>query len=146
MRLVSIVMIAVVVAAGGALAADVAKSVVDPYLQTQTALADDGLSGAKAGALALATAADKLGPSAAPLAAAARKLAGAENLEAARDAFLALTEALLKYAEATHSTLGSDVKLAWCPMNQKTWVQKTDQEIANPYFGKAMRSCGDFKK
>jgi hypothetical protein len=139
------VMLAVVAAIAVPAAADVVKAVVDPYLKAQTALADDELADAKAAGSTLAAEAAKLGTAGEGLVTAARKLQSAGDLEAAREAFYALTGALLKYAEASGTTLGDDVKVAWCPMNNRSWAQKNG-EIANPYFGKAMRSCGEFKK
>ena len=40
--------------------------------------------------------------------------------------------------------LGPDVKLAYCPMADKPWLQK-DKDIKNPYYGSAMLTCGSFK-
>ena len=36
------------------------------------------------------------------------------------------------------------MRLAYCPMVNKPWLQK-DKEIRNPYYGAAMLTCGSFK-
>jgi hypothetical protein len=36
------------------------------------------------------------------------------------------------------------VKLAYCPMVRGSWLQK-DETIRNPYYGKGMLTCGEFK-
>jgi hypothetical protein len=38
-----------------------------------------------------------------------------------------------------------DLKVAYCSMSGKSWLQK-GKEILNPYYGTAMASCGEFKK
>jgi hypothetical protein len=37
------------------------------------------------------------------------------------------------------------VKVAYCPMVRKSWLQK-DGTISNPYYGSSMQTCGEFKK
>jgi hypothetical protein len=36
------------------------------------------------------------------------------------------------------------VRTAYCPMAQKPWLQRGDT-LANPYYGKAMPTCGEFR-
>jgi len=36
------------------------------------------------------------------------------------------------------------VKMAFCPMVMKPWLQ-ADATITNPYYGKDMLTCGNFK-
>ena len=36
------------------------------------------------------------------------------------------------------------VKVAFCPMVQKPWLQ-TASTVDNPYFGKSMLTCGSFR-
>ena len=37
------------------------------------------------------------------------------------------------------------LKVAYCPMVQKSWVQE-DGAIRNPFYGSAMLSCGTFTR
>lgn len=71
----------------------------------------------------------------------ARALAAAEDLEAAREALGELTKPLVRYHKLTGAT---DVQVAFCPMVNKTWLQKDDETIGNPYFGQKMPGCGSF--
>ena len=125
-------------------AADAIDGVLTPYFRIQSQLADDK-GDVKADATLVAEAATALGPSGEPIAAAARTLASQSTLEAARDAFGALSEALVAYADSTHAALGSNTATAYCPMVKKSWLQQGD-EIRNPYFGKSMLGCGTLKK
>jgi len=132
-----------VVVAGSVTAAAVDwKPVVDPYLKIQTALAGDSLDGVAAGAAAVATAAAKLGAAGAPVAEAATRMGAASDIKAARTLFMDLSETLIK---AAGESLASDVRIAYCPMVKKHWLQ-TDKEIRNPYYGSSMLTCGTFKK
>ncbi|MGD9546698.1 MAG: hypothetical protein AB7V45_04020 [Candidatus Krumholzibacteriia bacterium] len=122
------------------------------YLAIQTALAGDSLDqvGEHASALGkLATvefdrrgevgAAGSGSPSAA-ITAAAAQLAGAKDLEGARRAFGDLSEALVRSGALIPA---GQLKVAYCPMAGKHWLQ-TGNEIANPYYGSKMLRCGSF--
>ena len=139
-----LVVLAVCVVVAGAVAAAAVdwKPVVDPYLKIQTALAGDSLDGVAAGAAAVATAAAKLGAAGAPVAEAATRMGAASDIKAARTLFMDLSETLIK---AAGESLASDVRIAYCPMVKKHWLQ-TDKEIRNPYYGSSMLTCGTFKK
>ena len=39
------------------------------------------------------------------------------------------------------AALGDDVRVAYCPMVQKYWLQK-GETIRNPFYGKEMSDCG----
>jgi hypothetical protein len=125
--------------------ADVATGLVDPYLRIQTALANDSLQPVKSDAGLIAAEAAKLGDPAKVLRTTASELAAASNIEAARTAFGRLSDALIKYADDTHTSLGSEMRVAFCPMVNKSWVQK-GTKIANPYYGKSMLTCGEIVK
>lgn len=129
----------------GAVRADLPATLLDPYLQVQTALAADQFEGVTANAAAIEKAAVALGKDAEPLAAGARKLAAAKDIAGARTAFGEVSTALVEYAEKTKSGLGPDVRVAFCPMVNKPWLTK-DKTIRNPYYGAAMLTCGSFKK
>jgi hypothetical protein len=70
---------------------------------------------------------------------AARKLAEASDLDAAREEFFVLTKPMAK-----HRKLAGDETtiVAYCPMAQKAWIQP-DREIGNPYMGQEMPTCGE---
>ncbi|MGQ0737043.1 MAG: hypothetical protein ACT4QD_25770 [Acidobacteriota bacterium] len=126
-------------------AADLPSALVDPYLQVQTALAGDQMSGLQAHAQAIATAALALGKDAEAIGASAKKLGASKDLAAARAAFGELSTAIETYAGRTGAGFGAGVRLAYCPMADKPWLQK-DKEIRNPYYGASMLTCGNFKK
>ena len=135
----------IMVATAVARAAELPKELVDPYLQVQAALASDKLEPVAMHAKAMNAVAATLGKDAEALAVTAKKLEDAKDIAAARTAFGELSAALVAYAEKTKSELGADVRVAYCPMVNKPWLQK-DKEIKNPYYGAAMISCGSFKK
>ena len=131
--------------AGSALAADLPAALVDPYLRVQTALAADKIDGLKADAGQIVRAAGSLGAQAKAIVDAARQLESAADVTKARDAFGNLSDAIVAYLQASGSTPGSDVKVAFCPMAAKPWLQK-GTAIRNPYYGKSMLECGEIKQ
>ena len=137
-------LVVMLVAASATQAAELPKTVTDPYLQVQAALVSDKTDGVADHARALQAAAAALGKDAEKLVASAKKLEGAKDIAAARTAFGEVSEALVGYAEKTKSDFG-DLRVAYCPMVNKPWVQK-EKEIRNPYFGQSMSTCGSFKK
>src|SRR3954467_4599594 len=124
-----------------ALSAAELAALLDPYLRMQQALANDSLDGVGASALALATAAMKLGSRGAALKVAVNPFAHAADLGAAREAFGGVSEAILRYAAAAGITLGNGTAVAYCPMARKYWIQKGDT-VQNPYYGRRMSDCG----
>lgn len=124
-------------------ASDVPAPLLTAYLKVQTDLAGDQLQAALADARVVAAEAAKAGQSADKVKATADKLAAAKEIEAARTAFGDLSDAFIQYVGG--KSPGGEVKLAYCPMVKKSWLQKGDQ-IQNPYFGKAMSTCGELKK
>ena len=141
----AVVIFAVAVLTSGAVvAADLPSALVDPYLQVQVALAGDDFPGISGRAQAIEVAAAALGKDAAAIVAGAKKLAAAKDIAAARTAFGELSTALVAYAEKTKSGFGPGVRVAYCPMADKSWLTK-DKEIKNPYYGASMLTCGSFK-
>jgi hypothetical protein len=128
-----------------AVAADLPAALVDPYLQVQVALAGDQFAPIAAHAKAIEVAATALGKEAEKLVEQAKRLSAAKDIAAARTAFGELSAELEAYATKTKSGFGPDVKLAYCPMASKPWLQK-GTEIKNPYYGSSMLTCGSFKK
>lgn len=131
------------VALGLSAATDIPADVLDGYLKIHASLAGDSMDGVAAAAAAIAKAGKALGPAAAPTVEAATKIGAAADIKAARLAFGDLSDALRAWAG--DGTGGKDVRLAYCPMVKKYWLQKGD-EIANPYYGSQMLRCGEFKK
>jgi len=120
------------------------RAVLDPYLKIQEALADDSMEGVKQHAGEIATAATSLGAPAMKIDTAALQLAAAADLNDARDKFGTLSEAIDTYMKGLKLTAPEGVKVAFCPMVQKPWLQAS-ATISNPYYGKDMLTCGSFR-
>jgi hypothetical protein len=121
------------------------KAIVGSYLEIHAQLAADKVDAVKAPASALAARAGTLGESGAAMAKAAKTVGDAKDVKTARDAFGVLSDAVLAAAKAEGWKDLGDVKLAYCPMAGRSWLQK-DQKIRNPYYGSTMLECGEFKK
>lgn len=119
-------------------------AVLKPYLAIQEGLAKDSLDGLSANAAAIAEASHALGDTGAGVGADAVKLQAASTLPDARERFGALSETLVGYGKAHGWKLPADVREAFCPMVQKPWLQRGSM-ISNPYYGKEMPGCGEFK-
>jgi HPt (histidine-containing phosphotransfer) domain-containing protein len=120
------------------------RSIVDPYLKIQSALADDSMDGVKQSAGDLATAATALGAPAMKIDTAAVQLASSTELADAREKFGTLSEAIDAYMTGLKLTPPDGVRVAVCPMVHKPWLQE-GSAIANPYYGKEMPTCGSFR-
>ena len=107
------------------------------YFAAQEALAADDLAAAKTALGALAK------ESQGTLKTQAQAAADAADIAALRKAFKPLSETVIKME------LPAGYGVVFCPMydNMKggSWVQKRGT-LANPYFGKLMLTCGEFKK
>jgi hypothetical protein len=119
-------------------------SIVEPYLTIQTSLAQDRLDEVKASAGNIATAATALGAPAMKIDTTALQLASAVELDDAREKFGALSDALVTYMDGLHLKAPDGVRIAFCPMVQKPWLQK-GETLANPYYGSSMATCGEFR-
>lgn len=121
-----------------------AKSVFNHYLKIQTALAHDSMKSVSenAGAIANAVKSDKMKMLPSEVATEAGALASAKDLKAARAAFKPLSDSLIKYL-ADHNAKGAYVKV-YCPMAEASWLQ-ADKNVANPYLGKEMPTCGEIQ-
>ena len=133
--------------------------VLDAYLATQEALADDDFGRAQTSAKrvldALATVDMSLlsGPghmawmkSLGELRSTADAVAAATGLEPARKGFALLSESMAAAVQGFGSDLARPVFQAHCPMafdnRGASWLQDSEQ-IRNPYFGDAMLQCGE---
>jgi len=72
------------------------------------------------------------------------QLAAAGDLDDAREKFGTLSEAIDTYMKGFNLTAPEGVRVAYCPMAQKPWLQQGSM-LANPYYGKAMPTCGEFR-
>ena len=125
------------------------RTIVDPYLKIQAALADDSIEGVHSNAAGIVTAATALGSPAMKIDTAALQLAAASeaqppDINDVREKFGTLSDAIDGYMTGLHLVPPDGVKVASCPMVKKPWMQEGNA-IANPYYGKEMLTCGSFR-
>ena len=130
---------------GSAYASEPLQAIVQSYLAIQSQLASDKFDAVKVPARAIAVQAAAMGQNGVPIAEAAAKLEAAADINAARDAFGALTDAVMAAGKAEGWKDVEGVRLAFCPMVNRSWLQKEDK-IRNPYYGSTMLECGQFKE
>jgi len=120
------------------------KSVYDHYLKIQTELAKDSTKGVDehAKAIVKAVRGDDMKMLPADVAKQADALAATKDIKAAREAFKPLSASLAKYLN--DNKVKGVYHEAYCPMVKASWLQ-TEKEIKNPYMGKSMLDCGEFK-
>ena len=145
MRSLVIIAAAFIALPSPARAAELPVALVQPYLKAHELLSTDEFKGVAEAAKGVETAAASLGKDAEAMVTSAKKMGAAKTIAEARSAFGSLSEALEAYAEKTKSTLPKDLHLAYCPMEDKPWMQK-GKEIKNPYYGASMLDCGSIKK
>jgi len=125
------------------------STIIEPYLAIEDALADDRTDNIKANAGNIATAATALGAPAMKIDTAALQLSAAAeaaepDIEKIRERFGVLSEAIDTYMTGLKLTPPEGVRVAYCPMAKKPWLQRGDA-LANPYYGKDMPTCGSFR-
>ena len=86
-------------------------------------------------------AAGDLGDAGAAIVVAANAVSLADDLVKTRAAFGLLSDAVIKLSD--DAGLG-ELKVAFCPMVRKSWIQQ-DGDLANPYYGSEMLTCGSFR-
>ncbi len=111
--------------------------VLASYLKVSAALAADDLAAAKTAAAAVA---GHAGMGDKNIAAKAEAVAKAAKIETARENFKALSAAVEPLAAGEKNYV-----VMHCPMAGADWVQASPK-VQNPYFGKAMLTCGAPKK
>ena len=145
-KFVAAAIVAVLVLSGTSLhASDAMKAIIASYLDIHARLFTDKMDGVKPAAAAIAVQASSMGAGGATMAAAAKRVEAAADLKTAREAFGALSDAVIAAGKAEGWKDVPDIKMAYCPMVNKSWLQK-DASIRNPYFGPMMPTCGEFKK
>ena len=117
-----------------------APSLFPAYEPVRAALADDSFAEAKKQAAALATVAKEAKRD--DIAATAGAIANASSIADARAAFSTLSDAMIAYRKQAKAGTPA---VAYCSMEKKYWLQSKG-EISNPYLGKSMPTCGEFKE
>lgn len=130
-------------------------TLIDPYLVIQKELAGDDLAAAQKGAehyLAAMKQAPHQGEAheeAMDLSAPATAILKADDIKAARTAFLSLSQEITSLVQHVGTTKETPLFIAHCPMafNNKggSWLQ-SDKTVANPYYGSMMLRCGSIQK
>jgi hypothetical protein len=126
-------------------ASEALKALVTSYLEIHAQLAADKIDQVDAPARAMASTAAEMGAAGEPIVKAANALAAAADVNAARDAFGALSDAVIAAGNAEGWKDVGEVKLAYCPMAKRSWLQKDAAQVRNPYYGSQMLTCGEFK-
>ncbi len=125
-------------------AATPVDSMIDRAVAIQVSLSHDKMDGVSANATVIATDAQALGKDGEKILAGAMALQKAKKIDEARTAFGQMSDALVSYLDAQKHKPGNGVRVAYCPMVRKPWLQK-DGAIQNPYYGASMLTCGSFK-
>ena len=125
-------------------AATPVDNMIDRAVAIQVSLSHDKMDGVSANATGIATDATSLGKPGEKIVAGAMALQKAKKIDEARTAFGQMSEALVAYLDAQKQKPGNGVRVAYCPMVRKPWLQK-DGAIQNPYYGASMLTCGSFK-
>jgi Cu(I)/Ag(I) efflux system membrane fusion protein len=145
-RFVAAATVAVLLLPGTSLhASDAMKAIIASYLDIHAHLFTDKMDGVKPAAAAIAAQASSMGAGGATMVAAAKRMEAAADLKTAREAFGVLSDAVIAAGKAEGWKDVPDVKMAYCPMVNKSWLQK-EGSIRNPYYGPMMPTCGEFKK
>src|SRR5437763_1505698 len=118
---------------------DMKKEILSSYVKVSAALAADDLAAAKKAAATVADHA-KMSEGNKAIASKADAVAKATKIDAARDAFKSLSEAVEPLAKGEKGYVVMN-----CPMANADWVQ-TSKDVKNPYFGKSMLTCGSPKE
>lgn len=116
------------------------------YLHVKSALVSADASEAKSGAEMLAASLQEVSNATAAQKAAS-KIAQTSALEAQRQAFITLSEAMADLVQGAISS--GEVYKAYCPMannNKGAYWLASEKEINNPYFGDKMLKCGSVKE
>lgn len=74
----------------------------------------------------------------------ARAISGSGDLEFQRDKFASLSLHMLALAKTSRLS-PHDVFHQYCPMKKASWLSNS-KAIKNPYYGRAMLSCGNVKE
>ena len=126
-------------------ASEALKAVVASYLEIHAQLAADKIDAVDPPARAIAAKAGELGKTGEPIVKAANAVADAADMKAAREAFGALSDAVIAAGNAEGWKDVGPIKLAYCPMVDRAWLQKDEKGIRNPNYCSQILTCGEFK-
>ena len=118
---------------------DMKDEILSSYVKVSAALAADDLAAAKTSAAMVAEHAD-MSEAHEAIATKAKLVAQAKDIKAARDGFKSLSAAIEPLAAGEKAYV-----VMYCPMANADWVQ-TSKDVKNPYYGKAMLTCGGPKE
>ncbi len=137
------------------------RPVIAAYLELHERLADDDLAGANASARELASATAAFAPTepthaveawqalGRSIGMRAERASGADSLEAVRADFELVAQQVIALLRSLGNPMDVPLRLAFCPMASERrgaeWIQ-TSESIANPYFGRAMLTCGEIRQ
>ena len=115
--------------------------IVEPYLRIQQSLQADDFGSIHDHGRAISVAAQRFGVSAHDLESAATELESTTDVSTARAVFGKISDALIALAKGSSAAIGADIRIAFCPMAQKHWLQR-GEEVQNPFYGQQMLTCG----
>ena len=145
-NVVGVIVVALVMLTGVSVrASDALKAIVNSYLDVQARLASDRLERVSAEAGKIEQHAAGMGAAGDTILKSAKALGSARDLKGAREAFGGLSDAVIAAGNAQGWKDIPDLRVAYCPMVKKSWIQK-ELELRNPYYGSTMLTCGEFKK
>lgn len=136
--------LAMMVGAATAAASESTRAIVGSYLEIHAALSADKIDGVKAAAAAIGKEAERMGAGGEAIGKAARSMEAAADLKAARAALGPLSDAVIAAAAADGWKDVTGVKVGYCPMVDRHWIQKAGT-VSNPYYGSEMLTCGELK-
>jgi Cu(I)/Ag(I) efflux system membrane fusion protein len=128
------------------------EPILTEYLEIHSALAGDETEGVQAAVREIEALAKKLTPEGAvgdhaehykdvpkDILAACRKLEEAKDIDSIRAAFAELSKPISMWVTMAKP---KDMSVMYCPMRKAGWVQR-GSDVANPYYGAKMSSCGE---
>lgn len=126
---------------------DLLNAVYQQYAKLTNALTDGDMAKAKLASNALEAGARQVSGGGS-LAASASKIITASSIEMQRAHFSTLSNEMAALIKSYGMKTG-EIYLDYCPMalnNQGAYWLSSNKEIRNPYFGEAMRTCGEVKE
>ena len=136
--LIALVNPGLTLACGQTASGDAAQDVLVAYEALARALVGDDLAGARRESTRLAEIARTAGQD--QIARHAVELTSSDSLDSAREHFKAISAETIRLVEGREGYY-----VMTCPMVQADWVQSSKQ-VANPYMGQKMVSCGTIKQ
>lgn len=76
---------------------------------------------------------------------AAQDVQGSQDIDAAREAFKELSNAMILSLKGAENMPSEPAYVIHCPMAKASWLQES-KEVRNPYYGAEMLKCGTVKE